>query len=191
MYLRKTPRLLKKVFSNIVWNSRDDHRLFLSFDDGPHPQSTHKILSILNDISQKATFFCLGENVIKYPKIFEDIINQGHQVGNHGYKHMSGWATSSSAYIQNLNRGKDVIKSHLFRPPYGRMTLNQYKTVQQDNQVVLWDLMPGDFDPSRSDEDIHQFIKKEVKKDSILVLHDRPHCIEKAERGLRSLVNAS
>lgn len=179
MYLKKTPGFLSKFFPSILWNSDSDERLRLSFDDGPNPDSTPQILAALDKKNIKASFFCLGEQVKKYPQIFDSISQKGHLIGSHGFKHLSGWKTSSKEYLRNVELGREYIESEYYRPPYGRMTISQFQKLNKDYKIVMWDVMPGDFDPSVNKATVLHNIKKKAKSNSIIVLHDSPSSLEK------------
>lgn len=181
MYLVNIPTFIQKLFPKVVWDSSHDRKLQLTFDDGPHPESTPKILALLDRLNLSATFFCLGENVEKYPQLFDDIIRSGHQIGNHGYKHLSGWKTSLSDYVNNLNISKAITNTDLYRPPYGQMTYSQYQHINQDNTVIAWSLMPGDFDPKVSDIQLQTRFNKQSDT-SIIVLHDTPASFNRMNR---------
>lgn len=181
MYLVNTPSFIQKLFPNVVWDSTYDHKLHLTFDDGPHPESTPKILALLDRLNLSATFFCLGKNVEKYPQLFDNIIKSGHQIGNHGYKHLSGWKTSFADYVENVNLSKGITGSDLYRPPYGRMTYRQYKRVSQDNTIIGWSLMPGDFDSKVSESQLQTRFNKKTNN-SIIVLHDTPSSFNRINR---------
>jgi peptidoglycan-N-acetylglucosamine deacetylase len=147
-------------------------KLFFTFDDGPNPEVTPFIFDILREYKAKATFFCLGENVEQFPKLFERIKQEGHTVGNHSYNHINGFGCSVNEYLQNVENAQRIIKSKLFRPPYGKMKLNQYQKIPQDYSIILWDVMSYDFDPSLSPTDCETLVKKHVKEGSIVVFHD-------------------
>jgi peptidoglycan/xylan/chitin deacetylase (PgdA/CDA1 family) len=122
-YLVKTPWLLKKIVS--LWNLGSpciEKKVFLSFDDGPHPDITLFVLEQLTRFNAKGSFFCIGKNVIAHPEIFEMIVRKGHRVGNHTQNHLNGWKTADDVYIDNILQAQQHIPSNLFRPPYGRIT---------------------------------------------------------------------
>src|ERR1700743_945616 len=103
MYLVKTPRLLKRLYSQLIWNkSRTNHCIYLTFDDGPIPIVTPYVLNILKQYNAKATFFCIGDNVSKHPDIFEQVKNAGHSIGNHTFNHLKGWKTDDKIYLENF-----------------------------------------------------------------------------------------
>ncbi len=121
MYLAKSPRIIKKYYPQLVWDIPNfENKIYLTFDDGPIPEITTWVLAILKKYNVKATFFCLGCNVAKNPELFNQIIENGHAVGNHSYHHLSGWDTDDEVYFSNVKKCNEEVNSKLFRPPYGR-----------------------------------------------------------------------
>jgi peptidoglycan-N-acetylglucosamine deacetylase len=147
-------------------------RLWLTFDDGPDPSSTSFILDILAEKGIHATFFCTGENVTRNPGLFARIATEGHIVGNHGYYHDDGRVTPVRKYCANAFKGRDITCSNLFRPPYGRLRLRQYKIIERSAKVIFWDVMPYDFDNKLSAENVLSILKRNIRSGSIIVLHD-------------------
>jgi len=179
MYFKKIPRAIQFLFPSILWSAKGKKEFKLTFDDGPHPESTPYILDALEKKNIKATFFCLGENLEKYPLLKKQILDNGHLIANHGYNHLSGWSTDTDVYVENALAGATFSGSKLYRPPYGKMTIRQYRLLNRKFQIVLWTYMPGDFDNSISKEVIKKKVKEAYSKDEIIVLHDKPHCLSK------------
>jgi peptidoglycan/xylan/chitin deacetylase (PgdA/CDA1 family) len=150
----------------------DEKLLFLSFDDGPDPYSTPGLLEILKKYGIKALFFCNGRAAEKYPELVKMIISEGHIVGNHGNKHMNGWITPTSKYIDDVIKASAFTSSRLFRPPYGRMTLRQYRKLKIDYKILFWDLMPYDFDISFGVSNSLRVLKENIRSGSVIVFHD-------------------
>ena len=126
MYLVKTPRFMQSLFPNYTWNVKTDEKvIYLTFDDGPIPEVTPWVLDQLAEYDAKATFFCVGENVEKHPSVLEEVLEAGHSVGNHTFNHLSGWTTDNIPFFHNIRHCARVVKSGLFRPPYGRLTPSQ------------------------------------------------------------------
>ena len=175
-----TPKLISCCFSNYTWKKKTSSKdIYLTFDDGPKPGSTEPILDALAMYDIKATFFCVGENIEKYPSLFHRLIEEGHQVGGHTYNHLNGWKTSFKSYVSNVEKGQSLVPTKLFRPPYGRLGLFQWQYLKNKEKVVMWDIIPGDFDPKRSVDDCITCIKNRAKAGSIIVLHDNPSYVEK------------
>lgn len=186
-YWVKTPTWLRLLFpKNIVWSMPPtaNPAVFLTFDDGPHPEITPFVLSQLALYNAKATFFCVGNNVVKYPDVYQQIIDQGHTVGNHTHHHLNGWKTPADQYIRDYNKAQTVIKTLAFRPPYGRFTLGQYRKLVQANpqiKIYMWDIISGDFDQGISPQQCADNILEHLAPGSILVMHDS----EKAWNNMR------
>jgi len=123
--------------------------MYLTFDDGPIPDVTPWVIDVLDKFDAKASFFCVGENVSKYPDIFHKLQAAGHTIGNHTYNHLSGWATDNASYLKNVRKGALITGSKLFRPPYGRIKPSQMKFIKSHYQVVMWDVLSGDKEPGR------------------------------------------
>ncbi len=136
MYTTKTPEILKALASDLTWNkSREEKCVYLTFDDGPAAGVTDKILDILHQFSAKATFFCVGEMVEKNPELLHRIKEEGHALGNHTYKHESGWKTENAAYFRSYLACHDLVDSKLFRPPYGRISKSQAKLIKKRSEI--------------------------------------------------------
>jgi peptidoglycan/xylan/chitin deacetylase (PgdA/CDA1 family) len=147
-------------------------KLFLTFDDGPHPEITPDVLKILDKYNAKATFFCLGEQVKLYPEVYRSILTNGHAVGIHGYLHVNGLKCSLQEYLENIDQSTPFIHSTLFRPPYGKMKRRQYKSIVQRFKIILWDVMSYDFDSSFSSDQLVKMVCNKSKNGSIIVFHD-------------------
>ena len=159
-----------------------NNELFLTFDDGPVPETTEFILRELEKVKAKATFFCVGDNIRKHPSLFEEIQSEGHSIGNHTYHHLNGWKYSARTYINNVKMCQALTGTKLFRPPYGRMTPMQRYILQKEYYILLWSVLPGDFDPYLDKEEcFNRMIKHSHTPGSIIVLHDNL----KAEQKLR------
>jgi len=169
----KPPFLVKKLFSYLVWDiDTDKKNVFLTFDDGPHPEITTQVLNILAEYNVKATFFCVGENVQKYPDTFKLIMSKGHSVGNHSYNHLNGWKTKKSEYLNNVEQANTLIKSSIFRPPYGRITPIQIKALKKKYRIIMWSVLTYDFDSEVSKQQCYNNSIKHVSPGSIVVFHD-------------------
>ena len=149
----------------------DKKQVFLTFDDGPTPELTEKILDILTEKNVHATFFSVGHNVFKYPYLYKLIIEKGHAVGNHTYHHLKGWSTSVDLYVENVKKASSVINSKLFRPPYGKITFSQARILKSDYNIIMWSLLTKDYDINLSPENCLNRAKK-LKKGDIVVFHD-------------------
>src|SRR5437764_5301424 len=146
----KSPSIFKLFFPNLIWKIPTEEKiLYLTFDDGPHPIATPFVLEELRKYNAKATFFCLGKNVAAYPRIYENILNAGHSIGNHTQNHVNGWKVNNRKYFDDIIEAKKYIDSSLFRPPYGRITPFQSKYLRRQPfhfKIVMWDVLSKDYD---------------------------------------------
>lgn len=183
-YFTKTPYWARLVFPGLIWEMpAGNKRLYLTFDDGPHPDITPYVLTQLKKHQAKASFFCVGENVYKHPEIYSQILNDGHVTGNHSYNHLNGWKTDNKVYLDNVEKAQQLIQGKLFRPPYGKFTRHQQKAIASPPlglKNIMWTVLSGDFDKNISKEKCLSNIVKQAKDGSIIVFHDS----EKAWRNL-------
>ncbi|OJW15330.1 polysaccharide deacetylase family protein [Mucilaginibacter sp. 44-25] len=188
MYLVKTPWWLKKLYPQLIWNAEPGNRsIFLTFDDGPIPIVTPFVLNILKKYDARATFFCIGDNVSKHPDVFEEVKQAGHSIGNHTYNHLRGWDTDDQVYLQNYLKANELLNTPLFRPPYGRIKRSQIKLLQQarpDIQIIMWDVLSGDFDMSLKREEALKNVTKNAGDGSIVLFHDSIKAFHKMEYAL-------
>jgi peptidoglycan/xylan/chitin deacetylase (PgdA/CDA1 family) len=161
------------LYPDAIFRIKNNEKLlYLTFDDGPCRDSTPHLLEILERHSVKALFFCNGKRAEKYPDMVGLMISKGHIIGNHGYNHDDGWLTSTNKYIDDVNFAAPFTSSGLFRPPYGRMRTNQYRQLSETYKIILWDLMPYDFDTSFGSANSLRVLKNKIRPGSIIVLHD-------------------
>ena len=146
--------------------------LFLTFDDGPIPDITPAVCEILKEYNAKATFFCVGDNVKKHPEVYDLILKQGHAVGNHTFNHLNAWKTENRSFYKNVFLAQEYITSTLFRPPYGKLTRGQTKRLKEKFDIIMWDVLSGDFDPAVNGEKCAENVIKNAKSGSIIVFHD-------------------
>lgn len=153
---------------------RTGRAVYLTFDDGPIPEVTPKVLAILDRYGVKATFFMVGENIDKHPDVFRQVIDAGHAVGNHTYNHLKGWKTPFDEYMENTDRCADRIQmTDLFRPPYGKATLRQRRALHRKGyRLIYWDILTRDYEPTRTPEAMLAQIKRNVRPGSIINFHD-------------------
>jgi len=183
-YWVKTHRIIKKLFSNYIWDiPNHENKVYLTFDDGPTPEITQWVLNQLNQYNAKATFFCIGKNIVAYPGIFDQIIEKGHGIGNHTHNHLNGWKTTTDEYLENIETCKNtisnlnseisILKSKIFRPPYGKIKAAQAKKLrQQGYKIIMWDVLSADFDQSISKEECLNNVLSSTKSGSVIVFHD-------------------
>ncbi len=190
-YLISSPWWLRKFFPGCIWDYKSNEKnIYLTFDDGPHPRITQFVLSQLKQHNATATFFCIGDNVLKYPEIFQQVKAAGHMVGNHTMHHLNGWQNADEVYVDNVNDADVLINSPLFRPPYGRIKRSQIKklksnklqegTSKNNYQIIMWSVLAGDWDNKLLPEKCFEQVKKNIYPGCIIVMHDS----EKAEERL-------
>jgi len=194
MYLVKTPFWLRALYPGCTWKLPSSEKvIYLSFDDGPHPEATPFVLAQLKKFNAKASFFCIGNNVLSYANIYEQIIQEGHAVGNHTYDHLNGWKTDTSTYIDNIKSASNLIVSNLFRPPYGRISRAQLKEISATKtlpqQIIMWDVLSGDFDRKLTGEQCARNVIKYAKSESIVVFHDSAKAWERLQVALPAVLD--
>ncbi|MFL9830371.1 polysaccharide deacetylase family protein [Flavobacterium sp. ST-87] len=184
-YWVKTNRLIKKLFSNYVWDiPNKENKIYLTFDDGPTPEITAWVLNQLEQYNAKATFFCIGKNIEQHPEIFKKVIEKGHAIGNHTFNHLNGWKTNTNEYIENSvqcsvisnqfsNNKPQTTDNQLFRPPYGKIKRAQAKKLRQKGyKIIMWDVLSADFDQNITKEKCLKNVVNNTRSGSIIVFHD-------------------
>ena len=163
---------------------RHERSVYLTFDDGPIPESTPFLLDTLRKYEVKATFFMVGDNVRKYPDLYQQVLSEGHQVGNHTHNHISGFRHSLHSYSYNVEKANAYLNSHLFRPPHGWMRLAQYALLSRRYKVVMWDLVTRDYSKWLTAEDVLNNVKHYARPGSIITFHDSLKSIDKLRYAL-------
>jgi peptidoglycan/xylan/chitin deacetylase (PgdA/CDA1 family) len=173
-YSVKTPKWLSKFFpKDLTWKMADSDAVYLTFDDGPHPEATPFALNILQQYDAKASFFCIGKNVAAYPEIYQWIITAGHRLGNHTYEHLNGWHTTNDIYLKNIIKASKSIQSKIFRPPYGRIKISQAKKLTSRGwHIYMWDVLSADFDIEVTPQECLDNVLNNIEPGSIIVFHD-------------------
>lgn len=174
MYLVKPPPIIKQLTQKwLTWDMPlEGQKIYLTFDDGPVPEVTPEVLSILNRYNAKATFFCVGNNAQKHPQIFANIKAAGHAVGNHTFNHVQAWKTPAGDYLRDVNKCGQLFSSRLFRPPHGQLTPWLIHELSQHFKIILWSVLTGDFDPWLSPEKCVDNAIRNTRPGSIIVFHD-------------------
>ncbi len=200
MYFNNAGWLLSIIYPSLIWKKKVKEKIiYLTFDDGPIPGVTEYVLEELKTFKAKVTFFCVGDNILKHPEVYKKILIEGHQIGNHTFNHLKGWNTEDSQYLENIakcqeimNRTKDELhltsslkftsgSSKLFRPPYGLIKRSQIKEVKNEYQIIMWDVLTGDFENKLTPPKCLQKAVKYTSNGSIVIFHDSI----KAEKNLR------
>lgn len=179
---------MRAIYPDFLWRVKTDEKvIYLTFDDGPIPEITEFVLEELAKYQAKATFFCIGDNIMKHPDILQQIKNQEHTVGNHTFNHLKGWNTEDNVYFENFKKCNEAIKEYSerhslitdnssptpnFRPPYGRIKKSQALEILKTHEIIMWDVLSGDFDQSMPKEIV---LKKSIQYSeagSIVLFHD-------------------
>ena len=188
MYISYSPFWLQWLYPSILWHkSREEKSVYISFDDGPIPVVTPFVLNTLNRFNAKATFFCIGDNIAKNPEIFQQVLDEGHAIGNHTFNHLNGWKSADEDYINNIRQAQELTGTNLFRPPYGRIKKSQIKKVKNTLpgvQIVMWDVLSGDFDTHIDEQACVKNVLKHTKNGSIIVFHDSLKAFPRLEKAL-------
>lgn len=189
MYLVKTNWWLKAIYPSFVWNMPTTEKvLYLTFDDGPHPIITPFVLEQLQHYNAKATFFCIGKNVVEQPLIYQQILQEGHAVGNHTQNHLNGWKSINVDYLKDIEKAAKYIASTLFRPPYGRIKKSQADMLLHSNSmvksIIMWDVLSADFDIKITPEKCLHNVIQNAKPGSIIVFHDSEKAWDRMEYAL-------
>ncbi|MBU0560031.1 MAG: polysaccharide deacetylase family protein [Bacteroidetes bacterium] len=180
--LYSPPKIIKNVFSNFIWETTTNE-ILLTFDDGPNPQTTELILKELSNYSIKAIFFCVGDNIQKYPSIAKEILGENHIIGNHTFTHRNireyNYAELGKE-IDKFNEAYNKISdSHVryFRPPHGRFRIKLHTELNKYQlKNVMWSLLTFDY---KNDLNIVKFaVTNYLNSNSIIVLHDNPKCLD-------------
>lgn len=195
-YWIKTNTFIKKIFSNYVWDiPNTENKIYLTFDDGPTPDVTKWVLEELKKHEVKATFFCIGKNIENNPDLFQEIINEGHAIGNHTFNHLKGWNTATEIYldnialcnsqINNLNPLISNLQSPIFRPPYGKINHSQSKELEKlGYKIIMWDVLSADFDQTITPEKCLENVLKNTTSGSIIIFHDSVKAYKNLEYAL-------
>ncbi len=177
-YKHKTPAWIQKIYPSLTWHRRpSENEIYLTFDDGPIPGLTPEILKILDSFNAKATFFCVGDNVRKHPEIYNQVLSGGHAVGNHTMHHIDGWKHPDEVYFEDVEMCRESMESQghgsrLFRPPYGKIRRKQLRKIRDEYEIIMWDVLSGDFDQALSPEECYQNTIAHTVPGSIVVFHD-------------------
>lgn len=190
----KSLGIFKMFYPSLVWRmpKKEEKCVYLTFDDGPHPTITPQVLDILRDYNVKATFFCVGNNVRKFPETFEMVKKAGHSIGCHTYNHENGWKTRTDDYVNSVIEANKLINSNLIRPPHGKIKHSQLKKLKKiyangidgkPLKFVAWTVIAYDWDHDLSPEQVYQNVVKNVSDGAIIVFHD-------SEKAYQNMISA-
>lgn len=167
------PGIITRWFPGAFWKlNPHEKNVYLTFDDGPIPGITPWVLDLLQKEDVRSTFFCVGENVVRHPDIYNQIIHMGHSVGNHTYNHLKGRSSSAEEYYASIEAAAEHIDSDLFRPPHGLMTIEQYRYLSEHYKIIMWDIVSHDFDRNSTPEQVFENVNRFVSNGSIITFHD-------------------
>ena len=185
MIIEQPAKWLRWIYPHALWRmDKHDHSVYLTFDDGPIPESTPFILETLARYDVKATFFMVGENVLRYHDLYNDIVNAGHQVGNHTFNHMGSFKHWTLSYALNTSKANELIHAHLFRPPHGWMRASVYWWLSRQYKIVMWDLVTRDYSKWLTGPDVFNNVKRYTRNGSIITFHDSLKSIDKLRYAL-------
>jgi peptidoglycan/xylan/chitin deacetylase (PgdA/CDA1 family) len=180
MIIEQPSKWLRWIYPKAIWRMDPSVRaVYLTFDDGPIPESTPFLLKTLREFDAKATFFMVGENVHRYPELFQQIIDEGHQVGNHTYNHLGAFKHWTATYLVNAHKANELINTHLFRPPHGWMRRSVYYWLAKKYKIIMWDLVTRDYSKWMTSEDVLNNVKRYTRNGSIITFHDSLKSIDK------------
>lgn len=188
----KTSFLLPYCYRQRIWKMpSNEKKLYLTFDDGPHPRITAQVLDMLRAADARASFFCIGNRVRSHPGIYQRILDEGHTVGNHTENHLNGRKTMSADYIQDIATAAESISSTLFRPPYGRLKPDQAGAVNKMGmKTIMWTVLSADYDPSTSKENCARRVLAHVDAGNIYLFHDSEKAEERMLYAVEQLLKA-
>ena len=169
-----TPKFIQALFPSLVWRKETlDKEIWLTFDDGPTPEVTPWILSVLKKENVKATFFLVGQQIEEFPELVGTIIKDGHTLANHSYSHKNGWLTNKEKYLEDIENCQVLIPNNkLFRPPYGKITKAQIAALKGRYKIILWDVLSYDFKQNTSPKKVQENIIQNTTSGSIIVMHN-------------------
>ena len=168
------PKFIQALFPSLVWRKETlDKEIWLTFDDGPTPEVTPWILSILKKENVKATFFLVGQQIEEFPELVGAIIKDGHTIANHSYSHKNGWLTSKEKYLEDIENCQALMPNNkLFRPPYGKVTKVQIAVLKEKYKIILWDVLSYDFKQNTSSKKVQENIIQNTTSGSIILMHN-------------------
>ena len=168
------PLIYRALFPEALWRIKVKGAkvAFLTFDDGPVPETTPRVLEILEKYGVKATFFMVGDNVRRYRHLYEAVKAAGHRIGNHTMHHLRGRKTSFRRYLRDVTEANELIESDLFRPPHGLLSFHQARLIQKHYNMVMYDVVTRDYARYITPEEVVDNVRRFARNGSIIVFHD-------------------
>lgn len=180
MFIEQPAKWLRWLYPDAAWRmDPTDKAVYLTFDDGPIPEATPFILETLKQFDAKATFFMVGDNVRRHPELYQQIVDAGHQVGNHTFHHLGALKHQVMTYIDDTEEANKLIKAHYFRPPHGWMRMTEYWWLKKKYRIVMWDLVTRDYSKWMTADDVVNNVKRYARNGSIITFHDSLKSIDK------------
>lgn len=171
--ISKIPKFIQNIFINCEFKIKDSQKtIYLTFDDGPVPDVTIEVLNLLDKYNAKATFFCVAQNIIKHPEVFEEIKKRGHRLGNHTFHHLKGWKTKDEEYFSDIKKADELVCSNLFRPPYGRIKPQQFLFLKKKYRIILWSVISYDYNSLLSKRRVWKNVRNNITDNDIVLFHD-------------------
>ena len=174
MQIVNTPKFIQALFPSLIWRKETKNKeIWLTFDDGPTPEVTPWILSVLKKGNVKATFFLVGQQIEEFPELVDTIIKDGHTIANHSYSHKNGWLTNKEKYLEDIENCQALMPNNkLFRPPYGKITKAQITALKGRYKIILWDVLSYDFQQNSIPKRVKENIINNTSAGSIIVMHN-------------------
>lgn len=181
MIIEQPARFLRWIYPHAIWRMDPASKaIYLTFDDGPIPEATPFVLEVLARYGIRATFFMVGDNVRKYPEVFQQVVNAGHRIGNHTFNHIGGFRWPSEEYLKNTQKANELLQTDLFRPPHGWMRTMQYRAIRrQGYRIIMWDLVTRDYSRRLTAEEVLANVRRYARNGSIITFHDSLRSIAK------------
>lgn len=189
MFIEQPARWLRWIYPRAIWRMNPkEHSVYLTFDDGPIPQSTPFILDTLRKYGVKATFFMVGDNVRKYPELYKRIVDEGHQLGNHTNHHLGAFKHWTITYVIDTHKANELIHARLFRPPHGWMRRSVYWWLRHEYKIIMWDVVTRDYSKWLTADDVLSNVKRYTRNGSIITFHDSLKSIDKLRIALPAAI---
>ena len=174
MWIEQPPFFYRLLFTEAIWRilQRGKKVVYLTFDDGPIPEETPWVLDVLDRYGVKATFFMVGDNVRRYPELFEEVKRRGHSYGNHTMHHLQGLKVDAKTFFRDITEADRLIGSILFRPPHGIISPLQTSLIKRHYNIIMYDLVTRDYSKRVNGEEVLDNVKRDARNGSIIVFHD-------------------